>query len=289
MGALSPKDMVKEHKGVLVPLLIAVVLILALGYFFSGGGDYFSSSSVIQDIPGIGNGGDKEIYDEYPSMILEDGVDYSATIETNYGDIEVDLYEDNAPKTVNNFVFLAKEGFYDDLTFHRVKMNFMIQGGDPNGDGTGGPGYSFEDEINAKSIGLDDILVKDATFLSDLYDPYSASTIGYAPNSLREHANDTLEEFYSDVIGYDYNYDIVSYKFSPGVLAMANAGPGTNGSQFFITVSGSDTSSLNGRHTVFGKVMVGMDVVDKISNVLVDSKSKPIDDVIIEKVTIEEN
>ncbi|MCJ7511768.1 MAG: peptidylprolyl isomerase [Anaerolineales bacterium] len=125
---------------------------------------------------------------------------YSATLHTDEGDIVLDLYATKAPATVNNFVFLARQGFYDGLIFHRVIKNFMVQGGDPTGSGTGGPGYRFQDE----------------------FDP-----------SLKHDG--------------------------PGVLSMANAGPGTNGSQFFLTHVA--TPWLDGKHTVFGRVRSGMDVL----------------------------
>jgi peptidyl-prolyl cis-trans isomerase B (cyclophilin B) len=128
---------------------------------------------------------------------------YAVTLETTRGSIELTLYPEHAPKTVNNFVFLAQEGFYDGVTFHRVIANFMIQGGDPTGSGRGGPGYRFEDEFDG--------------------------------NPLRHER---------------------------GVISMANAGPGTNGSQFFITHG--PQPHLDGRHTVFGKVTRGLDVVDAI-------------------------
>jgi peptidyl-prolyl cis-trans isomerase B (cyclophilin B) len=136
-----------------------------------------------------------------------------ATLETSLGSIEVELYPDDAPKTVENFVTLADKGFYDGLTFHRVIPDFMIQGGDPTGTGSGGPGYQFEDEQN-------------------------------------------------------------SHPVARGALAMANAGPDTNGSQFFI-VTVQEASWLNGKHTVFGRVTEGMDVVDKISQVDRDARDKP--------------
>jgi peptidyl-prolyl cis-trans isomerase B (cyclophilin B) len=138
-----------------------------------------------------------------PAMGIDPKKNYQAVIKTNRGDIELNLYAENAPKTVNNFVFLANQGFYDEVTFHRVINNFMIQGGDPTGTGSGGPGYRFEDET--------------------------------AGNPLKHES---------------------------GVISMANAGPNTNGSQFFITHS--PQSHLNGNHTVFGKVTVGQDVVDAI-------------------------
>lgn len=138
-----------------------------------------------------------------PAMQIDPKKNYTAKIETVRGTIVVDLDAKNAPKTVNNFVFLAKEGFYDGVTFHRVINDFMIQGGDPTGTGRGGPGYKFEDETKNN------------------------------PN-----------------------------KHDTGVLSMANAGPNTNGSQFFITHS--PQPHLNGKHTVFGKVTSGQNVVDAI-------------------------
>jgi cyclophilin family peptidyl-prolyl cis-trans isomerase len=146
------------------------------------------------------------------------------TLQTNHGAIELELYPDEAPKTVDNFVKLARDGFYDGVIFHRVIPDFMIQGGDPTGTGKGGPGYSFEDEFN-------------------------------------EH------------------------KVERGALAMANAGPNTNGSQFFI-VTTEAAPWLDGKHTVFGRVANGMDVVDKISELPRDARDKPHDDVIIESVSV---
>jgi peptidyl-prolyl cis-trans isomerase B (cyclophilin B) len=138
-----------------------------------------------------------------PEMSIDTDKSYRATIKTNRGDIVVDLSPEHAPKTVNNFVFLAREGFYDGVTFHRVINNFMVQGGDPTGTGMGGPGYKFADELT--------------------------------DNSLKHEAK---------------------------VLSMANAGPNTNGSQFFITHA--PQPHLNGKHTVFGKVVEGQDVVDAV-------------------------
>jgi peptidyl-prolyl cis-trans isomerase B (cyclophilin B) len=147
-----------------------------------------------------------------------------ATMQTNHGTIELELYPNNAPKTVENFAKLARDGFYDGVTFHRVIPDFMIQGGDPSGTGSGGPGYTFEDEINDNKV-------------------------------------------------------------ERGALAMANAGPNTNGSQFFI-VTTKAAPWLDGKHTVFGKVTEGMDVVDEISEVSRDSRDKPDEPVIIEHVEI---
>jgi cyclophilin family peptidyl-prolyl cis-trans isomerase len=149
----------------------------------------------------------------------------SATIQTNHGTIELELFAEDAPETVANFTKLAKDGFYDGLVFHRVIPDFMIQGGCPQGTGTGGPGYTFADEIN--------------------------------------------------------HHPIVR-----GTLAMANAGPNTNGSQFFI-VTAEATPWLDGKHTAFGQVRGGMDVVDRIQSAETDARDRPVDDVRMEKVTVD--
>lgn len=148
-----------------------------------------------------------------------------AKIETNLGDIHIDLFAEDAPKTVANFVKLAKEGFYDGIIFHRVIPHFMIQTGDPTGTGTGGPGYKFEDE--------------------------------FSPN-LKHNKS--------------------------GILSMANSGPNTNGSQFFITEA--PTPHLDNKHSVFGEVTQGLDVVNAIARVDRNSRDKPIEDVVMKSVTI---
>jgi peptidyl-prolyl cis-trans isomerase B (cyclophilin B) len=147
-----------------------------------------------------------------------------ATMTTNHGDISFELFDEDAPKTVDNFRKLARDGFYDGLTFHRIISNFMIQGGCPQGTGTGGPGYTFEDEIN-------------------------------------------------------------QHKVVRGALAMANAGPNTNGSQFFI-VTVDQAPWLDGKHTVFGKVTGGMDVVDKLESLPTDGRDRPREDARIDKLEV---
>ena len=149
----------------------------------------------------------------------------TATMNTSQGAIEIELFDEDAPKTVQNFKKLAQDGFYDGVIFHRVIKDFMIQGGDPTGTGTGGPGYTFEDEINENKI-------------------------------------------------------------VRGALAMANAGPNTNGSQFFV-VTTEAAPWLDGKHTVFGRVTAGQDVADAISEVERDAGDRPRDDVVIERVVIE--
>src|SRR5438105_13224715 len=148
----------------------------------------------------------------------------TATMQTSEGPITLELFDDDAPKTVANFRKLAAEGFYDGLTFHRVIKDFMIQGGCPEGTGTGGPGYTFEDEINA-------------------------------------------------------------HKVVRGALAMANAGPNTNGSQFFL-VTAQACPWLDGKHTVFGHVSDGMDVVDEISSLERDARDRPRQDGVLERVEL---
>lgn len=168
----------------------------------------------------------KMTWNSPPEMKIDKNKNYTAVLDTNLGKIKIKLFAKDAPKTVNNFVFISKEGFYDGVIFHRVIKEFMIQGGDPEGTGGGGPGYKFEDEIN-------------------------------------------------------------SIKIVRGKLAMANAGPNTNGSQFFI-VTTQATPWLDGKHTVFGEVVEGMSVVDKIEGTDTGTNDKPVNDITINKVTIEE-
>jgi cyclophilin family peptidyl-prolyl cis-trans isomerase len=159
---------------------------------------------------------------------------YVATISTNMGDMEAELFAKEAPRTVNNFVFLAREGFYENVKFHRIIRNFMVQTGDPRGDGTGGPGYRFADEL---------------------------------PTSM--------------------NYD-------RGALAMANAGPNTNGSQFFIVHADQPSPPFPRNYSIFGKVTSGLDVLDKLATVPVRASARgeqsvPTTEVLITKVTIAES
>ena len=148
----------------------------------------------------------------------------TATLHTNHGAIEFELFDEDAPKTVENFRKLAGDGFYDGVVFHRIIKDFMIQGGDPQGTGTGGPGYTFEDEIN-------------------------------------------------------------QHKIVRGALAMANAGPNTNGSQFFIVTTDA-APWLDGKHTVFGQVTSGMDVVDTLEGLPTDGRDRPKDPAVIDRVEL---
>ena len=149
----------------------------------------------------------------------------TATLRTNHGPVRIELFDEDAPQTVANFKKLAGDGFYDGVIFHRVIRDFMIQGGDPTGTGTGGPGYTFEDEFN-------------------------------------------------------------DHKVVRGALAMANAGPNTNGSQFFVVTTG-EAPWLDGKHTVFGRVTGGMDVVDDIEGSPTDARDKPRDEVRIDTVELD--
>jgi peptidyl-prolyl cis-trans isomerase B (cyclophilin B) len=149
----------------------------------------------------------------------------TANMNTSHGTIAVQFFDDDAPKTVENFRKLAADGFYDGIVFHRVISDFMIQGGCPQGTGTGGPGYTFEDEIN-------------------------------------------------------------SHKVTRGALAMANAGPNTNGSQFFI-VTAQSAPWLDGKHTVFGEVTAGMETVDAIEGLPTDARDRPLEPVTIESIVLD--
>jgi cyclophilin family peptidyl-prolyl cis-trans isomerase len=172
-------------------------------------------------------------WNEPPKMAIDSNKKYQAVISTNMGDITIELFTKDAPVTVNNFIFLANEHFYDNIVFHRIIKDFMIQTGDPKGDGSGGPGYSFKDELSS------------------------------------------------------------AHQYEKGIVAMANAGPNTNGSQFFIC-NGKNSEALNQNpnYTIFGNVTSGMDIVQKISNVKVEKnaqgeESAPVEKVFIKSISIE--
>ncbi len=188
---------------------------------------------------------------------------HSVILHTSEGDITMELDADAAPKTVTNFIALAKTGYYDGLTFHRVIPEFMIQGGDPDGNGTGGEsifGAKFEDEINADSYGLQKQKLSD-------------SVEGELPPALKDA---TLKD-YLQLQGYQFRSDLKSLPMKKGAVAMANSGPNTNGSQFFIIQKKDGTPWLEGKHTVFGTVTDGMDVVDSIANSPRDANNLPDD------------
>jgi len=204
------KDILKENGKILL-LAVGILVVSLVGLLF------LNQSNLTSNIM------DDNTNNNLPN--------YTATIKTNMGDIEIDLFEKETPKTVENFVKLSKEGFYNGLIFHRVVKDFVIQGGDPEGTGRGGPGYQFDDEITERK-----------------YTKYS--------------------------------------------LGMANAGPNTNGSQFFITVGSIqdvNLRNLDGKYTLFGIVTSGKDVVDKIAVVNVDENDKPLTPVKMESITIHES
>jgi cyclophilin family peptidyl-prolyl cis-trans isomerase len=165
-------------------------------------------------------------YDSPPEFSIDLDKTYQATLDTNHGEIVIDFDADHSPQTVNNFVFLARDGYYDGVIFHRVIENFMIQGGDPSGTGRGGPGYAFRDELEGAGT------------------------------------------------------------YSRGTVAMANAGPNTNGSQFFICHT---DVGLPHSYTIFGKVSSGMDAVDSIASSDTDRSDRPHEEVVIRTVTITES
>ena len=218
-------------------IIISLVIILALcagGYYFFRDNTEKSKDVIL---------GTNDTYATNTAPVMEDGTlpeanpinnvkedkkTHMITIDTNYGKIVIETYDADAPNTVKNFVTLAEKGFYNGLTFHRVIKGFMIQGGDPNGTGTGGPGYQFADELN--------------------------------PNT-------------------------ASYKagYKKGVVAMANAGPNTNGSQFFIMTA---DYPLPNAYTIFGKVVSGQEVVDTIANVKTGPNDKPVSPVTMKTVSV---
>ncbi len=178
----------------------------------------------------IGENMNDKVYSNQPEMSIDLGKTYSALIKTNFGEIKIEFFTEDAPLTVNNFVSLARDGYYDNVIFHRVISGFMIQGGDPSGTGHGDygkyPGYEFEDELNNQK------------------------------------------------------------SYEKGIMAMANRGPNTNGSQFFIM---HVDYPLPYSYTIFGQVTEGLDVIDSIASVQTDAADKPLEDVVIESVEISES
>lgn len=207
----------------------------------------------------------EKTYAKAPDKVIVDGKSYQALIKTSLGDIKVELFANNAPTTVNNFVFLSRDKFYDGVQFHRIVRDFIAQTGsrlsldkNPQNDGVGGPGYRFEDEMNWDSLGLSNSQRE------------SLQTSGYASSSKVKSV--LMDKYY---------------------LAMANAGPNTNGSQFFFTLadkSSESIASLQGRHTTFGKVIEGTAVLDAMNKVeLADeqtSSPRPITPITINSIEI---
>ena len=185
------------------------------------------TETTVQDNKGESTMSDEKVYSSMPEMIIDKNKSYTAVIQTSMGDLTVEFFSDTAPVTVNNFVSLSNDGYYDNIIFHRVISGFMIQGGDPSGTGHGEygkfPGYTFEDELNNQQ-------------------PYEK-----------------------------------------GILAMANAGPNTNGSQFFIM---HVDYPLPYQYTIFGKVTDGLDVIDTIASVQTAEGDRPVEDVVILGVTV---
>ena len=209
------------------------IIIFLLFSFCSSGNEETAEEAEVQidtTTTTIGEKMSDKIYDKQPEMNINTNSSYTAVIKTNLGDMTLEFFTDDAPITVNNFISLSKDGYYDNVIFHRVISGFMIQGGDPSGTGHGDygkyPGYKFDDELNNQR-------------------PYEK-----------------------------------------GILAMANAGPNTNGSQFFIM---HVDYPLPYSYTIFGQVVDGFDVIDKIASVETDSADKPTTDVVISTVEITEN
>ena len=189
-----------------------------------------NSVELVNDNEGVTEMSDNKVYSEMPGMNIDVSKKYTALIKTNMGEMSIELFTEDAPLTVNNFINLSRDGYYDNVIFHRVISGFMIQGGDPSGTGHGEmgkyPGYKFEDELNNQR------------------------------------------------------------SYEKGILAMANAGPDTNGSQFFIM---HVDYPLPYQYTIFGLVTEGLDIIDKIASVETGDGDKPVNDVVIESIEIKEN
>ena len=216
------KDIIKDNKKILL-LAVGLLTVAVAGLILTKEGMIMPDEDLVQTPQTTS-------YNQ-PGDVLEKEIEYGALIKTSMGDIRVDLLEKETPLTVNSFLFLTKERFFDNLIFHRVVKDFVIQGGDPKGNGTGGPGYQVKNEITER-------------------------------------------------------------KYEPYMLGMANSGPDTNGSQFFITtgnVSPESLQALNGNYTIFGKVTSGFAVIDAIERVETDYNDKPINPVVIESIQIIEN
>lgn len=213
-------------KYIIISVVLVCIIILAGIYFFSGSSITPVSISTETSATNVTGG---ESVGQTATTTLQNKTQNMITIETNYGAIVFETYNSDAPNTVQNFITLANKGFYNGLSFHRVIKGFMIQGGDPLGNGMGGPGYQFADELNPETA---------------------------------------------------------SYKagYKAGVVAMANSGPNTNGSQFFIMAA---DYPLPNNYTIFGKVVSGLDVVEKIDNVATGSGDKPLSPVVMKKVTVQ--
>ncbi len=216
-------------KNIILSIIVVGIVLVGGYYLFSGNGNSNTDSGLT--VQTIATTTDEAVTTSATTTITtpDNKKTHMITIDTNYGKIVFQTYDADAPNTVANFVTLAEKGFYNDLTFHRVIKGFMIQGGDPKGDGTGGPGYSFADELN--------------------------------PNTPSYQAG-----------------------YKKGVVAMANAGPNTNGSQFFIMTA---DYPLPNNYTIFGKVTSGQDVVDKIATVQTGVGDKPVSPVIMKTVTVQ--
>lgn len=235
----------------------------------------------------------------------------NVTLKTNQGNIELELWPDMAPKTVENFVKLSNDGFYENTYFHRVIPDFMIQGGDPNtkdedrsNDGTGGPGYKFEDECYIDGAPLTGAITDEETartIWSDVIIPYIQNTA--TPDTMVKNVFDTVikaqsgdpikahtVEWFLEKTGHKgtLGKKTVKHPIAYGTICMANSGPNTNGSQFFIVTKKEGCDWLNGKHTVFGKVTEGMDIVLKIQNLPRDDKDNPLatNQAIVQKITV---
>jgi peptidyl-prolyl cis-trans isomerase A (cyclophilin A) len=300
--------------------MLCALLALSLAACTGGGGDEGILKKEEETEEGKSDEGSSKKEEPAESEVeKEDAAIPVVLMKTSMGDVKIELFLEEAPKTVKNFVDLAegkkefidlktgakvKRPFYDGIRFHRVIDGFMIQGGCPLGTGGGGPGYMFEDEINADALGLDKVMAlqngqphnhllirSQRDFARVIIGPLCKKLGVTTQEELKKRSQElmdmvkemTLKDVYVNQ-GYKYDTQLKTRKLVKGVLAMANSGPNTNGSQFFINLG--DTPHLNGKHTPFGRVLEGFDVVQKIGKVKVTQQAKPVVEVKILSVRL---
>lgn len=212
-----------------------------------------------------------------PELTIDLTREYTVEVETSEGMFTMVLYDNNAPFTVNNFVELSNEGFYDGSKFHRIVPGFIIQAG-RNSAGAASSEV-VADEINADSLGLNDVTVAAAPWLTTVYNANDSATADFSPENLAKYKDYTVKEFFHEILGYTYRTDVTSVRAERWYVGMANSGPNTATSEFFVITASLPQRHLDGRYTIFGKVTDGFDVVQAI-------EAKPANSVTITDVTV---
>jgi|GEM_PF-1784412 len=245
----------------LILLLVGAVVLIAAAFWLitplRGNNDLLSNMFTL-------GGSDTETVVQGPILSIDLTKAYSAVVTTTEGSFTIDLYANNAPFTVDNFVSLSNADFYDDSSFNRVIANFIIQAGQAK-SGVVVP-QTISDEINADSLGLDTITVGKAYWLSTIYNVNDSATADFSPENLSRYGSYTVKSFFHDILGYIYRTDVTSVKADPWCVGMANSGPNTASSQFFVITADAAQRHLDGRYTIFGKVTEGFDTLEAIEN-----------------------